>query len=493
MLHFKNSFSEQNEVPSIWSKLFISVLVSSAMTGCLSSTPTQPQEAPIVINEAANSPAQFVSEVAQRLEKSKKDDVAKFSLVNYPSAVEEFDTLKEMNAEYNPKHSGFFSTGYSYENISEQRDMIMSKLDKAYLVQENIKNNMQDVLDNISYLTTLDLSVFKDRHENLIEDAHSLFKDVELAEAFAGFESDKQEVLNDMRLLEQDVMKARFLQPLQQRLALLKEGKIPLSYQHANETLQTFEAKILADPRLIDMMVEEESKGNKAVTRAKTIQTEVEWVKENQSKSIENVVLKYRTPVDQALPQVLDKDVSELPFEQQLPIYVEQINSIQQRLQANMSTTEKGEIDRLAEEATAIQLEKLKLELKQEFEAEYESKLALADQENKTLADEKVKLAMSELDMANKDQGQKSEQAQIAQTQLKQQLDEAQASILVLNNDKSSLVQEITALKASVKKAEANTILAEKEVEAIDVVEPEAVESEPEVVVDFDFDIVSPQ
>lgn len=481
MTSCSNDIQSKSQLAGIWAKLCFGVLVSSAITGCLSSTPTQPQAEQVVVAPAANSPAQLVSEVAQRLEKGKADKIPTLSLVYFPEALEEFENLKEMNAEYNPKHSGFFSAGYSYENISEKRDTIMLKLDKAYLAYQNINNHLSDVIDNINYLKTLDLTNFQSRHKGLIEDAHDVFKDVERAEAFQGFESDKNDVMQDMRTFEQDVMLVRFHQGLEKRLLVLDEKVIPQSHQDAQEKLDQLQITVLADPRKITAMNVSEAIAGKAVTRAETILAEVLWVKDNKSNNLEVIVLKYRTPLDQSLPAVLDKDVSELPFEQQLPVYVEQIQTMQQRLQANVSSSEQGEIERLSADATALQVEALKGQLN----AEFDERLAAALLEKEDSADQKMQQAMEEMSLADKGKQKEVEQATLAQEMLKQDLATAQADLDSLAFKNENLMQQIAELKADAEKGQPVAEIVSPSVKPEEVIEAEEV-------VDFDFEIVSP-
>ncbi len=158
----------------IFLSLCLALLATGQLTGC-SSTAVKPVSGSIT-SIGSNNPKLILNKSEQRLQQAKSDLVNEFSQVYFDDAVEELETLRKMTAEYNPQHSGFFSSGYSFEDITEQQILVESIFDKAYLAMNNIKTHLQDVLDNIAYFKTIDVKAFQKRHDNLVSLAPTFFK-----------------------------------------------------------------------------------------------------------------------------------------------------------------------------------------------------------------------------------------------------------------------------------------------------------------------------
>lgn len=445
-------------------KLLLIQFFVAGLSGCLATPPKKEQAANLTNLTQPTSIERLVPEAEKTLAEAEKQQLNFYSRINFPEAKDAFEELKNKRKEFNPEHSGFFSSGYSEQDLFDQQKEFNNYISKAYLAKSNIEGNMKKLLADLTYLKTLDIQnkKLKSQYQNILDDNDSLFKKVDDAGAYEPYAEIKQELLNSIVELEFDFMVARYHTPLLERFNRVENELVPQTHKNTFIVLGGLKSEIKSDSRNIVRMEKSTAAAEKAVTRLESVLAEVKWVKDIKSDSAEEIVLKYRNPVDESLPALLDKDVSELPFSEQFVVYAQQISSMQTRMQQKVQKTESTEIEKQAQLMASAESELIRQELKKEFDAELQTKIAeisSAGDKQRLLSKQKAAEQESELLLAQ------------------QKVDE-------LTKQLSELKQQAAAIDEPGTETQKKMIA-----QTDDTNESQVTEEGEDVVVDFDFNI----
>lgn len=473
------------------SKIAIAMAMTAVMGTGIAGCSSQPdstavQQAPI--NNDINS---VVKDVDFLFNKSKDDDLEKYSTIYFPSAEENLIELKAMQLKYNPSKTSMFSSGYSAKQINDQANLIRSEVDKAYITKKAIHTHYQEVLDNQAYVKTIDISGFEPLYADVTEQVLEHFESLEKTGSIDA--EDKALLLANMKAFEAKVMNAKYHDTLYEALHALPADDIPVSFAAADNTLSALKSTIVNTPRAIEEIEASQVKVIKSVTRAKNVFTEVVWIDENKSLGLEKVALYYRTPIDTALPIVVGEDYSEMAFSAQITAYAKTVSSLEDSIKENVASKDQAEIDKLVQEKIAADMAVINTDMEKQQEADkLQSQQALSAESTALAEKNNAVLASYKEDLQKQFEQEKLALADERKKLMSELKAEKQKNIaLQQEHDKS--VQEKAALSKSLSEREGILASVEAEVEAA---KKKAKASKPKskaVDMDFDFNIVAPK
>ena len=298
------------------------VLFLTLATGCASFEKKVTTAAELQQNKATNSQLnQQVNDATTQVEQAyleaKEENFSYYAPRTWASVEENIVAMRKLVNRFDPNDQGFFG-GPSESAVLASIADVSTLLSQAHDSKNKVMTFLMQPLADIAYLSPQISEERQREFSSITQDLEQLIDSIDANYVLVKRERARKQLQAKITDLELSIVTAKYYSPLKEQLKFLNRQLIPQSYDKASLGLQQLNVVIAASPRDKAALSEAANTVSNYLKSAEHISADVKWINSLDKNQREEIVLQYRTVIENLGLKFLNQDLSNLSYKAQV-------------------------------------------------------------------------------------------------------------------------------------------------------------------------------
>ncbi|QUM76208.1 hypothetical protein HWV00_08225 [Moritella sp. 24] len=306
-------------------KLSHTVILITLVTGCASfekksSADAVPQQVQISDTKLSERVDNAASQVEQHYVKAQNENYSFYAPSTWQSTQKDIVSMRKLVNEFDPNNQGFFG-GPSEREVLASISEVGNALTQAQNTKDQVTTFLAKQLADIEYLTPKIDKVRQREFATINKKLNQLISMIEKEYTLSRQEAYRDKLQKRIHTLEIDIVTADYYSPLEEKFNQLNQQVIPQSYNSVLQELKQLDHTITTEPRNQNALEGAANVVDKNIQSAVHVTTDVNWINSLNKKQREQIVLNYRSTLEDLGLKFLDQDLSNLSYKAQVKTF----------------------------------------------------------------------------------------------------------------------------------------------------------------------------
>lgn len=328
-------------------KITHTALLITLMSGCanfenkMASTAELQRMAEINIqaNKRVNNTASLVE---QRYLKATDENFKFYAPNTWKSIQKDIVDMHDIVNRFDPSDQGFFGGPSEEKVLSSIRD-VNDGLTQAEHAKARIISFLSKPLADIEYLTPKITPTWQRDFASINKALSKLISNIETNNVSSRQAENRDDLQQKLSELEVNIVTAEYYTPLEAKFNQLNPNLIPQSYNRVQLELQNLTTVITLSSRDVVALDDAANLANKYIQSAEHVSRDVDWINRLDKKQREQVVLHYRSTLEDLGHKFLGQDLSDLSYKQQVNTFKLELSAILSEFNSDDETVQIAE------------------------------------------------------------------------------------------------------------------------------------------------------